>query len=353
MKKIIDVLIVSSVLYSSLAAGGSAIYFGFQGRYNMPRIENTTSGQVIKINVDLSKAGGSATVSGMPECNGQYGIAYYTAYFHRVGIPDRIQVGSKWADVEVDAPGFVREVNSPDSYTYFYWNEENGGAGFWYNGSSCWNVGEVVNVNQFAPGFPSRVVTLTIKIPADLPDGISEMRIPVKYGKNVNFLRDIWDWNNHRKDLMSLNTTIASPSTKDTYLLYSTEIRNHARCSFDKPSYEINHKDVSLNDALVNNIIAGVNVNLSCTAPTEVEIKLSTDKFSNYNHNNNFSVNLGNGWDSLISLDGNPYDINNHEYMSVSQTGRKIKIESKLYGEAPRVTPGAINGSLVMTFNFK
>ncbi|HFM4314306.1 TPA: PapG chaperone-binding domain-containing protein, partial [Escherichia coli] len=83
-----------------------------------------------------------------------------------------------------------------------------------------------------------------------------------------------------------------------------------------------------------------------------VKIKLSTPKTPNYN-NSHFSVNLGNGWDSVISLDGYSYDEANLQNKYVTQSGRTIKIGSKLYGDVSKVKPGGINGSLVMTFDFQ
>ncbi|EFA8840198.1 adhesin [Escherichia coli] len=350
VKDIRYVLSVAVCLYSSLATGGSAIYFSFKGSQTGETVHNTTSGQTITVPVALTSLGNTGTVAGVPECNGQYDINYYTVFYHRLGIPKKIQLGNQWVDVHVNAPGYVRDTDDYN-YVYYYSNEENGGRGYGYAGKSCWNAGEVVDVTPFAPGIPP-AVTLSVRIPPDLPDGLSVMWIPIKYGKNVNFLRGIWDWNNHRKDLMSAGTTIAAKQTETSFLLYRRDIINKARCSFDQPSYEIDHKNVSINDALANTAMAETNVKLTCTAPTDVKIKLSTPKTPNYN-NSHFSVNLGNGWDSVISLDGYPYDEANLQNKYVTQSGRTIKIGSKLYGEVSKVKPGGINGSLVMTFDFQ
>lgn len=40
--------------------------------------------------------------------------------------------------------------------------------------------------NSVCPGYPP-AVTLSVRLPPGLPDGLTEMLIPVKYGKNVNF----------------------------------------------------------------------------------------------------------------------------------------------------------------------
>ncbi|HBN6613161.1 TPA: adhesin, partial [Escherichia coli] len=258
VKDIRHILSVAVCLYSSLATGGSAIYFNFKGVQTGETINNTTSGQTITVPVALNSLGNTGTVAGVPECNGQYDINYYTVFYHRLGIPKKIQLGNQWVDVQVNAPGYVRDTED-QNYVYYYSNEENGGRGYRYAGKSCWGAGEVVDVTPFAPGIPP-AVTLSVRLPPDLPDGLTVMLIPVKYGKNVNFLRGIWDWNTHRKDLMSAGTTIAAQSTATSFLLYRRDIINKARCSFDKPSYDIDHKNVSINDALANIAMAETNV---------------------------------------------------------------------------------------------
>ncbi len=346
------ILSSSAFCYSCLAIGGNSVYFALDDTIIGGDINGTTSGQVIKIDVDLTKAAASTGKVIRTECNVGSFIDFPLFFFHRLGIPDRVQMGSKWVDVTVeDSSGWVKESGSPDSYTYYYWNEENGGGGFKFTGDTCFPVGSYVgmtSINAAAP--PTNHLILSVRVPPDLPDGVSYMEIPMKYGKNVNFPTSWFDANRHRKDMMSISDSVA---VNGVYVIHKTKITNHARCSFDKPSYEIDHKDVSLNEALKNNVRAGVNVNLICTIPTDVEIKLSTDKQSNYKHDGKLSVNLGKGWDSLISLNGYPYDKDKHTTNYVTQSGQSFRVESTLYGERARVEAGAINGSLIMTFYFK
>ncbi|HEI2860222.1 TPA: adhesin [Escherichia coli] len=349
MKKIRGILLVFSVLYSGLAAGGSAIYFGFKGKQTGSTINNTKSGQTISMDIDLPSLGGDGTVLGVPECNGVQWINYYTAYFHRIGIPKTINVGGHWVELYVNAPSYQIDTATYDYYYYKSYNN-NGGKGFWYSGKACWNAGETTSVNSFAPGVPPKV-TVSFRIPPDLPDGVTHIVIPVKYGKNVNFTTQLIDWS-HAGDSMNAHTSIDSVDAGTYFLLYTRDIVNKARCSFDKSTYEIDHKNVNMSNALKNNVMAEASIKLTCTVPTDVKIKLSTPKPSNYS-NGYFSVDLGNGWDSVISLDNSYYDKSNPQSMYVTQSGRTIKIGSKLYGEASKVKPGSINGSLVMTFDFQ
>lgn len=349
MKNIRNIFLVSAIVYSNLAMGGSAIYFGFQGGEQGSTIYNVTSGQVVSVDIDLSFSGGIGTVLGNPECNGVQWVNYYTAYFYRIGVPKQISVGGRWVDVYVNASSYQHDDDTLD-YTYYKAYNNNNGRGFGYSGKACWYAGESVDVNSFAPGvFPK--LSISFRIPPDFPDGVSTVYIPLKYGKNVNFTTNLIDWS-HAGDSMNLRTSIASAGAATHFLLYTRDIVNKARCSFDKQSYEIDHKNVNMDNALTNNVMAETNIKLTCTAPTDVKIKLSTPRPPNYN-NHYFSVNLGNGWDSVISLDGSPYDKANLQSMYVTQSGRNIKIGSKLYGVASTVKPGSINGSLVMTFDFQ
>lgn len=93
MKDIRHILSVAVCLYSSLATGGSAIYFNFKGVQTGEAINNTTSGQTITVPVALNSLGNTGTVAGVPECNGQYDINYFTVFYHRLGIPKKFNYG--------------------------------------------------------------------------------------------------------------------------------------------------------------------------------------------------------------------------------------------------------------------
>ncbi|HDX9747224.1 TPA: adhesin, partial [Escherichia coli] len=58
------------------------------------------------------------------------------------------------------------------------------------------------------------------------------------------------------------------------------------------------------------------------------------------------AVGLGNGWDSIIYLDGVK---RNEETLRWNTAGsRTVTVGSKLYGEAGKITSGALSGSMTM-----
>lgn len=72
----------------------------------------------------------------------------------------------------------------------------------------------------------------------------------------------------------------------------------------------------------------------------------------NYQHNQ-FAVNIGNGWDSVISINSFAHNNIAPQNIYVTQSGRIINIASTIYGESSHVRAGSINGSMVMTFDFQ
>ncbi|EPB6544807.1 PapG chaperone-binding domain-containing protein [Escherichia coli] len=347
MKKIRYTLSVVMFIYSDLATGGSAVYFGFSGEQKDADILNTQSGQLISVPVRLQALGGTGTVLGTPECNGVSWINYYTAYFHRIGVPKTINVGGVWVPVQVEAPFYQRDTDA-SNYYYLKSYNNNGGHGFWYSGKACWYTGETANVNAFAPGTPPDI-TLHFRIPPNLPDGLTRLVIPVKYGKNVNFTTTLADWW-HAGDSMNAHSTIDADNTH--FLQYTRDIINKARCSFDKDVYNIDHGNVNIEHALSGKSIASINVKVNCTTPTDIKIKLSTSVSPNYQHNQ-FAVNIGNGWDSVISINSFAHNNIAPQNIYVTQSGRIINIASTIYGESSHVRAGSINGSMVMTFDFQ
>lgn len=66
VKDIRHILSVAVCLYSSLATGGSAIYFNFKGVQTGEAINNTTSGQTITVPVALNSLGNTGNCSRCP-----------------------------------------------------------------------------------------------------------------------------------------------------------------------------------------------------------------------------------------------------------------------------------------------
>ncbi|WP_225389961.1 PapG chaperone-binding domain-containing protein, partial [Escherichia coli] len=118
---------------------------------------------------------------------------------------------------------------------------------------------------------------------------------------------------------------------------------SHYRCRPSAQSLEINHGNLSIDSAHGN--YASQAVTIYCDVPVTVKISLFSNTQPAYN-NQGVAVGLGNGWDSIIYLDGVK---RNEETLRWNTAGsRTVTVGSKLYGEAGKITSGALSGSMTM-----
>ena len=89
-----------------------------------------------------------------------------------------------------------------------------------------------------------------------------------------------------------------------------------------------------------------------CSGSLSSQIKHSPGNPGRFNYpqpaynNQGVAVGLGNGWDSIIYLDGVK---RNEETLRWNTAGsRTVTVGSKLYGEAGKITSGALSGSMTM-----
>ncbi|ELH6406670.1 fimbrial protein, partial [Escherichia coli] len=177
-------------------------------------------------------------------------------------------------------------------------------------------------------------VTLNAHLPVDLPKG--QYNFPIKILRGIQ--RNNYDYLGGRYKIpSSVMKGIPFGST------VNLSFYNTGGCRPSAQMLEINHGSLSIDRA--NNNYASQTFSIYCDVPTSVKLSLFSNTQPAYN-NQGFSVGLGNGWDSVISLDGVE---RNEETLHWNTAGaRTVTVGSRLYGEVGKITPGILSGSMTM-----
>lgn len=172
------------------------------------------------------------------------------------------------------------------------------------------------------------------RLPADLPKG--HYTVPVKYIRGIqSHFYDLWM--DHYK--IPYNQVKSLPAIDTLTISFD----NIGGCKTSDQKLEINHGNLSIDNA--NGHFSSRTLSINCDIPISIKLSLISNTKPEYN-NNKFSVGLGNGLDSIISLDGVE---RNEETLRWNAAGSKtITIGSKLYGEESRIKPGGFSGSMTM-----
>lgn len=175
-------------------------------------------------------------------------------------------------------------------------------------------------------------------MPVDLPKG--HYNFPVRYIRGIqHHYYDLWQ--DHYK--MPYDQIKQLPATNTLMLSFD----NVGGCQPSTQVLNIDHGSIVIDRA--NGNIASQTLSIYCDVPVSVKISLLRNTPPIYN-NNKFSVGLGNGWDSIISLDGVEQS---EEILRWYTAGSKtVKIESRLYGEEGKRKPGELSGSMTMVLSF-
>ncbi|HCT7807815.1 TPA: adhesin [Escherichia coli] len=190
----------------------------------------------------------------------------------------------------------------------------------------------VGNTKQLSNTFNE--LRFSLLLPADLPKGRYE--VPIKYIRGIQH-HYYNGWRGHYK--MPYSQVKQLPATNTLMLSFN----NTGSCRPSAQSLEINHGNLSIDSAHGN--YASQAVTIYCDVPVTVKISLFSNTQPAYN-NQGVAVGLGNGWDSIIYLDGVK---RNEETLRWNTAGsRTVTVGSKLYGEAGKITSGALSGSMTM-----
>ena len=84
----------------------------------------------------------------------------------------------------------------------------------------------------------------------------------------------------------------------------------------------------------------------SCDVPTNIRFFLLSNTAPAYSHGQQFSVGLGHGWDSIVSVNGvDKGDTTMRWYRTGTQN---LTIGTRLYGESSKIQPGVLSGSATL-----
>lgn len=334
-----QILFFFIVFISNNLFAAGAIYFAVGESQRDVSLKNVKSGDEILIKYNTSYFGLPGKVI-TAQCNGLDWVRYYTTFFYRIGVPIRVNVAGQWADVDLVSSGW--QYDSTDAnYNYYKIFSDTGN---WYDGKSCFNVGEMVDMSKFAPGIPNDI-TVSFRVPPNMPDGKYNIIVPLRAGKSVNFMRGIADLS-QKGWSMSVPDSVGSALIGSHTINYISDIQNTIRCKLDNLSYDINHSDMSIYSA--DGHLSSVNINVLCTGASKFYLNLASVKKINID-NGEFAIDMDNGWGSLIRVDNKEF-FTKRLYETVTAGATEINISSKLFKISNKTQlSGNINGSVVVS----
>lgn len=337
--RFMKILFLFIVFISNNLFAAGAIYFAVGAEQRDVSLKNVKSGEEILVKYDVSYFGLPGKVI-TAQCNGLSWVTYYTTFFYRIGVPIRINIAGHWGDVNLVSSGWQYD-SSDANYNYYKIFSDTGN---WYDGKSCFNVGEMVNMNGFAPGIPNDI-TVSFRVPPNMPDGKYNIIIPLRAGKSVNFMRGIADLSQKGWSMPALDS-VGSTLVGNHTINYIADIQNTTRCKFDNLSYDINHSDMSIYSA--DGHLSSVNINVLCTGASKFYLNLDSVKKISVD-NGEFAIDMDNGWGSFIRVDNREF-FTKRSYETATASATKINISSKLFKIKNKAQlSGNINGSVVVS----
>lgn len=332
-KKLLFFLFISLLGGTSVfAANRSTVFYTYTDNLysNYGRLLTTDSVQ-FAINIH----GTSNASLNYRACNGftyTYGV-YWSEYFAWMVIPKKVSANGYTIYLDIQYRGNW-SIDSEDNDNYylvhgFGWDQPTAGGGV-----VCPQYGDT---RPLSWTFGS--VTLNAYLPVDLPKG--------SYSFPVKFLRGI-----QRNNFDYLGGRYKIPSSQMKSIpfnsVYNLSMDITGGCYPSSQVLDINHGNIAINQASGN--IASQKVSVYCDVPATINVSLMPNTPGNYS-NVGTSVGLGNGWDSIVSLDGIE---RNRETLRWNRAGSKtITVGSRLYGESGKIKPGNLSGSMTMVFSIR
>ncbi|EFU9607180.1 P fimbria tip G-adhesin PapG-I [Escherichia coli] len=259
---------------------------------------------------------------------------YFQEYLAWMVVPKHVYTNEGFnifLDVQSKYGWSMENENDKDFYFFingYEWDT-------WTNNGAriCFYPGNMKQLNNKFNDLVFRVL-----LPVDLPKG--HYNFPVRYIRGIqHHYYDLWQ--DHYK--MPYDQIKQLPATNTLMLSFD----NVGGCQPSTQVLNIDHGSIVIDRA--NGNIASQTLSIYCDVPVSVKISLLRNTPPIYN-NNKFSVGLGNGWDSIISLDGVEQS---EEILRWYTAGSKtVKIESRLYGEEGKRKPGELSGSMTMVLSF-
>lgn len=326
MMIIVGLVFFFCITETTIAALRSTLFYRFDDTLNITIPYNVKGGSRVDIYMNGLSAGNARLV--YQDCGGfdySHGI-YWSEYFTVAAIPASINIEGNIIPIIVQSFPNMTLLGKDDNYIYyingFSWDSPNG------SGVVCPQYNDTL-YDGWGIGRPE----IYFYAPANIKKKHYDISLPFFRGVQ----RSNYDYIGGRyKPQISYLKTI-TPSKMNI------AFNSDGGCNSLSGTYEINHKNISIANALNN--YAETSVSLSCDFAANVSIRLVSNTSSD-NSISDFNVKLGNGWDSIISLDGK-----NTNNMNLKWNGagtKTIKLGSKLYGSPDKISAGNISGSLTM-----
>ncbi|EIE4690710.1 adhesin [Escherichia coli] len=255
---------------------------------------------------------------------------YFQEYIAWVIVPkEAITTNGYRVYLDVQSGYGWSQENTNDRDNYFFLNGYEWDT--WTNdgGLLCPDIGHSKQVNSHF-----NKLSFNINLPADLPKGHYD--VPVKYIRGIQ--HHFYDlWRDHYKMPYELAEQMPASNT------VTVSFDNVGGCQPSSRILNIEHGNVELDRA--NGNTASQVISIYCDVPVTVKLSLLSNTQPAYN-NQGFSVGLGNGWDSIISLNGAE---RSEDTLRWNAAGSKtVTVGSRLYGEAGKRKPGMLSGSMTM-----
>lgn len=295
-------------------------------------------GEVINFKINLQNATGITTTFSDCSSPNASTTAGYGGYYYHLGLPSKVSVAGRWVDVNVNS-GWYNDNN--DSNFKYYTSQSIGGQG----------TNKPCSHNQRSDSSNAPSLDVSIKLPQNMLSGDYRIEIPVVLGLGSNY----WDWPenayNYRLNALKPGGIASAVNTHLSNAVVNINV--NGACKAGSNVYEINHGSLSIDTAPDH--YASTLVNINCTTPVSATFTLISNTKPEYSVGYP-AVGLGNGWDSIMSIDTPGYAYGNYTDKKVwtnTTNNFTLEIGSLLYGEEGRRKPGDLSGSmtLVMTIN--
>ncbi|HEC4937521.1 TPA: P fimbria tip G-adhesin PapG-II, partial [Escherichia coli] len=178
-------------------------------------------------------------------------------------------------------------------------------------------------------------IIFKVALPADLPLGDYSVTIPYTSGIQRHFASYLG-----ARFKIPYNVAKTLPRENEMLFLF----KNIGGCRPSAQSLEIKHGDLSINSA--NNHYAAQTLSVSCDVPANIRFMLLRNTTPTYSHGKKFSVGLGHGWDSIVSVNG--VDTGETTMRWYKAGTQNLTIGSRLYGESSKIQPGVLSGSATL-----
>ncbi len=277
---------------------------------------------------------GIATVT-WNQCNGPEfadgSWAYYREYIAWVVFPKKVMTKNGYPlFIEVHNNGSWSEENTGDNDSYFFlkgykWDER-----AFDTANLCQKPGETIRLTEKFDD-----IIFKVALPADLPLGDYSVTIPYTSGIQRHFASYLG-----ARFKIPYNVAKTLPRENEMLFLF----KNIGGCRPSAQSLEIKHGDLSINSA--NNHYAAQTLSVSCDVPANIRFMLLRNTTPTYSHGKKFSVGLGHGWDSIVSVNG--VDTGETTMRWYKAGTQNLTIGSRLYGESSKIQPGVLSGSATL-----